>query len=85
MTSWSLESLLPIVIPRPERVGQLAKKAGSPSVPERGDVVWLTFDPQADHEKAGLRPAVVLSPVVYNRKARLAVFAPVTNHVKGSL
>jgi mRNA interferase MazF len=45
--------------------------------------VWLTFDPQAGHEQAGRRPAVVLSPAIYNGKAGLAVFAPVTNQVKG--
>jgi len=61
----------------------LATKPGSRYVPERGDVVWLTFNPQAGHEQAGRRPAVVLSPSLYNRKAGLALFAPVTNQVKG--
>jgi len=61
----------------------LATKPGNRYVPERGDVVWLTFNPQAGHEQAGRRPAVVLSPALYNRKAGLAVFAPVTNQVKG--
>ena len=51
--------------------------------PDRGDLVWLTFDPQAGHEQAGRRPAVVLSPVSYNRKAGLAVFVPITSRVKG--
>jgi mRNA interferase MazF len=51
--------------------------------PERGDLVWLTFDPQAGHEQAGRRPAVVLSPATYNRRAGLAVFAPITSRVKG--
>jgi mRNA interferase MazF len=46
-------------------------------------VVWLTFDPQAGHEQAGRRPAVVLSPGIYNAKAGLAVFAPVTSQIKG--
>jgi mRNA interferase MazF len=45
-------------------------------------VVWLTFHPQAGHEQAGRRPAVVLSPAKYNRKAGLAVFVPVTSQVK---
>jgi mRNA interferase MazF len=62
----------------------LAKKAGRREyAPDRGDLVWLTFDPQAGHEQAGRRPAVVLSPAAYNRKAGLAVFAPVTSRVKG--
>jgi mRNA interferase MazF len=52
-------------------------------VPERGDVVWLSFDPQAGHEQAGRRPAVILSPSVYNRSSGLAVVVPITSHVKG--
>jgi mRNA interferase MazF len=54
-----------------------------PYVPERGDAVWLTFDPQAGHEQAGRRPAVVLSPASYNRKSGLAIFCPITNRRKG--
>lgn len=52
-------------------------------VPERGDVVWLTFDPQAGHEQAGRRPAVVISPGGYNRRVGLAIFCPVTSQTKG--
>jgi mRNA interferase MazF len=52
-------------------------------VPERGDLVWLTFDPQAGHEQAGRRPALVLSPKAYNAKAGLALICPVTSQVKG--
>jgi mRNA interferase MazF len=52
-------------------------------VPRRGDVVWLDFDPQAGHEQAGRRPALVLSPVEYNRKVGLAIFCPITTRVKG--
>lgn len=52
-------------------------------VPERGDIVWLQFNPQADHEQAGKRPAFVLSPAAYNRKVGLALLCPVTNQVKG--
>ena len=52
-------------------------------VPKRGDVVWLHFSPQAGHEQAGRRPAVVLSPESYNQKTSLALFCPVTNQVKG--
>jgi mRNA interferase MazF len=52
-------------------------------VPERGDVVWLNFNPQAGHEQAGKRPAFVLSPAAYNRKVGLALFCPVTNKIKG--
>ncbi len=52
-------------------------------VPDRGDVVWLTFSPQAGHEQAGRRPAVVLSPAAYNAKVGLALFCPITTRVKG--
>lgn len=52
-------------------------------IPERGDAVWLSFTPQAGHEQAGRRPAVVLSPQVYNQKVGLAIFCPITNQVKG--
>jgi len=52
-------------------------------VPERGDLVWLTFDPQAGREQAGRRPALVLSPSTYNRRANLALVCPITNQVKG--
>jgi len=52
-------------------------------VPERGDLVWLTFDPQAGHEQSGRRPALVLSPAPYNRRASLALVCPITNQAKG--
>jgi mRNA interferase MazF len=52
-------------------------------VPEAGDVVWLDFSPQAGHEQSGRRPAVVLSPASYNRRAGLAVVCPLTRQQKG--
>jgi len=52
-------------------------------VPARGDIVWLQFNPQASHEEAGRRPAVVISPKEYNRKVGLALFCQVTSQVKG--
>jgi mRNA interferase MazF len=52
-------------------------------IPDRGDAVWLDFDPQAGHEQAGRRPAIVISPKAYNQKVGLALFCPVTNQVKG--
>lgn len=52
-------------------------------IPEAGDLVWLTFDPQAGHEQAGRRPALVLSPKVYNRKAGLALLCRVSTRAKG--
>jgi mRNA interferase MazF len=51
--------------------------------PKRGDVVWLSFSPQAGHEQAGHRPALTLSSEAYNRKAGLALFCPITTKAKG--
>ena len=51
-------------------------------VPEAGDIVWLQFDPQAGHEQAGHRPALVLSPAIYNSKAQLMVCCPLSTKVK---
>jgi mRNA interferase MazF len=54
-----------------------------PYLPQRGDVVWVSLNPQAGHEQAGRRPAVVLSPRAYNEKVGLAIFCPITRQVKG--
>lgn len=51
-------------------------------VPDAGDVVWLNFTPQAGHEQAGHRPALVLSPAAYNAKAGLMVCCPMTTQIK---
>ena len=52
-------------------------------VPERGDAIWIDFNPQAGHEQAGRRPAIVLSPRSYNGKVGLCLLCPITNRVKG--
>lgn len=52
-------------------------------IPSRGDIVWLNFNPQAGHEQAGRRPALVLSPQAYNGKVGLAIFCPITSQIKG--
>ena len=52
-------------------------------VPDTGDVVWLEFDPQAGHEQAGHRPALVLSPAGYNSKTSLMMCCPLSTKVKG--
>ncbi|MDQ3633504.1 MAG: endoribonuclease MazF [Acidobacteriota bacterium] len=52
-------------------------------IPEKGDAVWLNFNPQSGHEQAGHRPAVVISPKLYNQKVGLALFCPITNQAKG--
>ena len=54
-----------------------------PKVPQRGDIVWLSMNPQAGHEQAGRRPALVLSPGSYNAKVGLAILCPITSRVKG--
>jgi mRNA interferase MazF len=56
---------------------------GKPYVPEAGDLVWLTCDPQAGHEQGGRRPALILSPREYNARARLALACPITSQKKG--
>ena len=52
-------------------------------VPSRGDVVWMSFTPQAGHEQAGRRPALVVSPREYNAVTSLALCCPITSQVKG--
>jgi mRNA interferase MazF len=52
-------------------------------IPDRGDIVWLQFTPQAGHEQSGRRPALVVSPKAYNGKVGLALFCLVTSSVKG--
>ena len=51
-------------------------------VPDAGDIVWVSFNPQAGHEQAGHRPAVVLSPASYNSKTSLMVCCPMTTRIK---
>lgn len=52
-------------------------------IPDRGDAVWIQFNPQAGHEQAGHRPALVLSPAAYNGRVGLAILCPITTQVKG--
>ena len=51
-------------------------------VPDAGEIVWISFDPQTGHEPAGHRPAVVLSPAAYNAKTSLLVCCPMTTQIK---
>lgn len=51
--------------------------------PDRGDVVWISLDPRTGHKHQGRRPAIVLSPLSYNRKVGLAIMCPITSAVKG--
>lgn len=52
-------------------------------IPDRGDAIWLVFNPQAGHEQGGRRPVLVLSPRAYNDKVGLLLYCPITNQVKG--
>ena len=52
-------------------------------VPGRGDLVWISLNPRAGHEQAGRRPALVLSPIEYNKRVGLALLCPVTSKAKG--
>ena len=58
-------------------------KTGRTYIPHRGDVIWITLDPQAGHEQRGRRPALVLSPAAYNGRVGLALLCPITSQVKG--
>ena len=51
-------------------------------IPDRGDIVWLNFDPQSGHEQKGKRPAIVISPKDYNKKVGLGLFCPITSKIK---
>ena len=65
--------------PRPS-----ARKSGDAIYcPDVGDFVWLEFDPQAGHEQAGHRPALVLTPRRYNELTGLCIACPVTSRVRG--
>ena len=52
-------------------------------VPERGDLVWLEFTPQAGREQAGRRPAVVVTTGDYNARSGLMLCCPVTSRRRG--
>jgi len=52
-------------------------------IPKCGDVIWITLNPQAGHEQAGRRPALVLSPKSYNSKTGLVICCPITSQIKG--
>ena len=52
-------------------------------VPDRGDIVWLDFNPQAGHEQKGRRPALTVSYGEYNGRVGLGLFCPITSKIKG--
>jgi len=52
-------------------------------VPDRGDLVWLSLRKALGHEQKGRRPAIVLSPKIYNKKSGLMLACPITSSIKG--
>jgi mRNA interferase MazF len=58
-------------------------KSGEVYIPDRGDLIWLCFDPQAGYEQKGTRPAIVISPKIYNEKSSLCLCFPITSKQKG--
>ncbi len=52
-------------------------------IPDTGDIVWLNFNPVFGHKQSGRRPALTLSPKLYNEKTGLALFCPITSKIKG--
>lgn len=57
--------------------------SSQPYIPEQGDIIWTNFTPQAGREQAGRRPALVLSPIGYNRRVGLVLVCPIATRVKG--
>jgi mRNA interferase MazF len=55
----------------------------SSALPDRGDLVWLDFSPQAGKEQAGRRPGYVISRAIYTAKSGLVIVCPITNQAKG--
>lgn len=56
---------------------------GSEYIPARGDIIWLNFTPQAGHEQAGHRPALVVSPRLYNERSSVILVCPITSRRRG--
>jgi mRNA interferase MazF len=52
-------------------------------IPDRGHIIRISLNPQDGHEQSGRRPAVVLSPSLYNNKSGLAILCPITTQIKG--
>lgn len=52
-------------------------------IADRGDLVWINFNPQAGHEQAGRRSAIVLSPKAFNDTTGFVSVCPITHTVRG--
>ncbi|MBI4093608.1 type II toxin-antitoxin system PemK/MazF family toxin [Candidatus Kaiserbacteria bacterium] len=55
----------------------------APHIPDRGDVVWISFSPRRGHEQKGRRPALVLSTKRYTERSSFMFCCPITSRVKG--
>lgn len=55
----------------------------APQAPDRGHIIWVTFDPTVGHEQGGPRPALVLTPIGYNRASGMLLACPITSRAKG--
>ena len=60
----------------------MATSIGEAYCPEAGDLIWLDFDPAKGHEQAGHRPALVLTPRIYNKQTLLCIACPVTSKAR---
>jgi mRNA interferase MazF len=72
-------------MPKPTGASPSARRRGEVRryVPDRGHLVWLSFDPRAGREQAGRRPALIVSPAAYNGRTGLALVCPITGQIKG--
>jgi len=61
---------------------RFSKKMLKAYVPKKGDIIWINFNPQSGREQMGRRPALVISPNIYNHKVGLIVVCPITTKVK---
>ncbi len=52
-------------------------------VPQSGDILDISFNPQTGHEQSGRRPALVVSSALYHQKTNMLIVCPITNTVKG--
>ena len=54
-------------------------------VPERGDLIWINFDPQSGREIKKIRPALVISPSLYNKPSGMALVCAITSKTKNKM
>ena len=52
-------------------------------IPQRGDIVWLSFSPTKRHEQSGKRPGLILTPKEFNEKSAVILIVPITSIARG--